>query len=113
MPVAEIWLGRAQRPPTLSLIALVDSGADGTIIPLKHLLALQARRSRKKLLRGVTGNISLVDTFEVSFRLGSYERATLEVVADPQNREIILGRAVLNQLIVMLNGLASMVEITH
>ena len=112
MPVVEIWVGRAQRTPILSLIALVDSGADGTIIPRNQLLALQARRSRKKLLRGVTGNASLVDTFEVSFLLGGYERATLEVVADPQ-KEIILGRDVLNHFIVTLNGLASMVEITQ
>ena len=113
MPVVEIWLGRAQHVPTFSLIALVDSGADGTIIPLKHLKTLQARRGRKKLLSGVTGNAGLYDTFEVSLRLGAYERSTLEVVADPKNKEAILGRDVLNQFIVTLNGLASMVEITQ
>ncbi len=113
MPVVEIWLGRVQHVPSLSLIALVDSGADGTIIPLRHLKTLKARQRRKKLMRGVTGNPGLFDTFEVSFRLGPYERATLEVVGDPKNNEAILGRDVLNQFVVTLNGLASMTEITQ
>ena len=34
-------------------------------------------------------------------------------VADPQNNEIVLGRDVLNQFMVTLNGLASAVEISQ
>ena len=37
MPVVELVVGKASSAPVLSLKALVDSGSDGTIIPLEHL----------------------------------------------------------------------------
>lgn len=37
----------------------------------------------------------------------------VDVIADRQGAEAILGRDVLNQFIVTLNGLASMIEITQ
>jgi hypothetical protein len=37
----------------------------------------------------------------------------MEVIAELQDDEVILGRDVLNQLIVTLNGLASAVEISQ
>jgi hypothetical protein len=47
----------------------------------------------------------------VSLSFGPYEYDYLHVVGGIQNDEIILGRDLLNQFIVTLNGLATVVEI--
>lgn len=47
MPMVELKVGPALQEASLELAALVDSGADATIVPLRYLRQLQARRSRK------------------------------------------------------------------
>ena len=42
MPMAEIIIGRAMSGPSLSLLALVDSGADATLIPISYLRQISA-----------------------------------------------------------------------
>lgn len=112
MPTIEIRIGRALRNPTLELTALVDSGADGTIIPVSHLKRLQARKAGKTWMTGTTGERAQVDLYQVSLQFGPYRQGRLEVVGDTRNDEVILGRDVLNHLIVTLNGLAHVVEVT-
>jgi hypothetical protein len=111
MPVVEIHIGRAMADVSLLLTAVVDSGADATIIPLNYLHQIQARRSRKSWMRGVTGGRMLVDLFSISLQLGPLVQTHLEVVSDVQNNEAILGRDVLNHLVVTLNGPGNSVEI--
>lgn len=112
-PVIEILVGPALRSPQLALTAIVDSGADATIVPFHYLRQIQARRSKTLWLRGITSERTLVDLYKVSLRFGSYHRTQVEVVADTQGDETIVGRDLLNQFIVTLNGLASVVEITQ
>jgi hypothetical protein len=111
MPMVEMTIGIAMSDPSLDLAALVDSGADATLIPISYLHQIRARRSRKTWMRGTAGGRILVDLFAISLRLGSFTQAHLEVVGDTENNEIILGRDVLNHLSVTLNGPASSVEI--
>lgn len=111
MPVVEIQIGRAMADSYLSLTALVDSGADATIIPLSYLLQIEARRSRKVWMRGTAGGRMMVDLYSISLQLGSLTQARIEVVADQQHDEVILGRDVLNYLVVTLNGPGNSVEV--
>ncbi len=56
MPVADIQLqapGRAMLPSTFP--ALLDSGADGTMVPIDLLEAAEARCVGEARLRGITG----------------------------------------------------------
>lgn len=53
------------------------------------------------------------DIYEVTLRIGAYDLPKVRAVADPSNQETILGRDVLNQLIVTLNGLAQVTEIAR
>ena len=92
MPTAEIRIGRALHDPTLTLTALVDSGADGTIIPVSYLKQIRARKAGKTWMRGTTGERAQVDLYQVSLQLGSYHRGRLEVVGDTRNLEVIIGR---------------------
>lgn len=55
MPVVDIEIGRALAKTTLALTALVDSGADATMVPMNYLRQIQSRRSRKKWMRGAAG----------------------------------------------------------
>jgi hypothetical protein len=112
MPVAEILIGRGSRTPTLKLTALIDSGVDATIIPVHFLHQIQARKGQPAWLRGTALHRIPIDLYMVSFRLGDFNRSVVRVVGSKEYDEAILGRDVLNQLIVTLNGLASVVEIS-
>jgi hypothetical protein len=74
MPVVELGIRRelhdAQREVVLK--ALVDSGSDATIIPLRHLKAIRAKYSRTMHLRGVTGVRIPVDVYQITLRIGSH-----------------------------------------
>ncbi len=111
MPVVDIEIGRAMADASLALKAVVDSGADATIIPVHSLEEIRARRSRKMWLRGSAGGRVLVDLYQVSLQLGPFAQMFLEVVGSTQNDEVIVGRDVLNHLTVTLNGPAHSVEV--
>jgi predicted aspartyl protease len=111
MPVVDIEIGRAMSTASLTLQALVDSGADATIIPINSLQEISARRSRKMWMRGTAGGRILVDLYQISLQLGPFTQTLLEVVGSTQNSEVIIGRDVLNHLTVILNGPAYSVEV--
>jgi len=113
MPVIEVGLGKGgQREPGLLRIALVDSGADGTRVPVDLLDEIGARLVGAARIKGILGDSQVADIYLVSLRVGPHLLSTLRVVAAAEGDEIILGRNVLNQLVVTLNGLASAVEIS-
>jgi hypothetical protein len=111
MPVVEIEIGRAMADVSLSLTALVDSGVDATIIPLRYLRQIQARHGRTAWMRGTTGVGKLVMLYAISLQLGFFRQAHLEVVGDDEHDEIIVGRDVLNHLAITLDGPGSSVQI--
>jgi predicted aspartyl protease len=92
--------------------AILDSGADATIIPIQYLHQVQARKIGRAQLRTTVGAPIQVDLYIVSLSISDFFQRYVEVIADTSNQEIIMGRDVLNQLIVTLNGLAAVVEIS-
>lgn len=114
LPVVKITVQRiGANDEGITLIALVDSGADATILPLRVLKHINAPRVDRRRLRGAYGPSVEVNLHEVSIQLGPFKIGKVYAVADPQNNEIVLGRDVLNQFMVTLNGLASAVEISQ
>jgi predicted aspartyl protease len=93
------------------LVAMVDSGSDGTLVPLSVLRQMKARKTSQVALRSITGVRTIVDIYEVTIHLGPHLFPKVRVAADRHNNLIILGRDVLNQIIVTLNGLASTTEV--
>lgn len=91
--------------------ALIDSGADGTLLPLAVQRQMNARRTAQVALRTITGTRSIVDIYEVTLQLGPHHFRKVRVAADRHNAMAILGRDILNQMIVTLNGLAATTEI--
>ncbi len=112
MPVVEVVLSRAgHTEPTITATALVDSGSDATMIPVGLLTTLGARYVGQARLRGVLGDAQLINLYLVSLRIGAYQVQATQVIGNPETDEFILGRDVLNQLIVTLNGEANITEI--
>ncbi|MEZ4706549.1 MAG: retroviral-like aspartic protease family protein [Caldilineaceae bacterium] len=111
MPIIEVMIGAAGTAPMLRVNALVDSGADGSILPLQQLKQIDARKYQKKWMRTVTGQRAQVDMYLVTVQIGRLQPVRLAVAGDPQLDEAIIGRDLLNQLVVRLDGPAMVVEI--
>lgn len=104
MPVTEAALfGAAAGPPVL-LTAIVDTGADATLLPIDLLTAAGARYSGTRQMRGITGQAVTVDAYTITLQLGPHIVHGLEAIAMPEGSEPIIGRDVLNELEITLNG---------
>ena len=113
MPVVDLTLENiATGTRGEKITAIVDSGADSCILPIKYLDAIGSESIRKAQMVGVAGIGLQVEVHLLIFHLGAFTVYGVETVADEQNREAIIGRNVLNQLVVTLNGIAGVIEIT-
>ena len=111
-PMFEIRVSKTSREtPEFALPALVDSGADATMLPITVLQAMEARYVETRQMRGVTGIAYLVDLYLVTVRIGPHTIPAIRAVGATPDGEAIIGRDVLNQLVVTLNGLASVTEV--
>lgn len=114
MPVVEIEVGAADADQSNVLLrALVDSGADATMIPVRYLQQLGAKVVDRRRLRSSTDVSYPVDIYAVALTVGPFTQATLEVIGNRQSDDIIVGRDVLNHMIVTLNGLAHVVQLSY
>ncbi|WP_374686276.1 retroviral-like aspartic protease family protein [Promineifilum sp.] len=105
MPVVGIGLLSIDTgDPLISLEAIVDSGADATMLPIEALRAAGARYYRAWRMRGVTGQSVNVDTYLTIIQLGPHVIYGVKAVAMSAGSEAILGRDVLNELELTLNG---------
>jgi predicted aspartyl protease len=112
-PVAEIEVTSDLSDTAITLVAFIDSGADATMLPFEILQQLQAEELETRYLRTVTGKRIAVDLYRVGIRIGAYHIRSIRAVATDSPSEVILGRDVLNHLIVTLNGLAAVTEISQ
>lgn len=93
------------------LWAMVDSGADATMIPLEFLKAVGATYKETLWMRSVSGVRVEVDLYLVAIRIGAILLRGLHVVAAPAGSEALIGRDVLNQVVVTLDGPAAIVSV--
>ncbi len=80
---------------------------------MRWLRAIGARRRKSIWMHTPGGSRRLVDLYYISLQVAAHERHLLPVVGGLDAEEAILGRDVLNHLIVTLNGLASVTEISE
>lgn len=64
------------------------------------------------MIRGVTEHRQSVALYEILVQIGPFDLGKFQVVGLEDESDLILGRDVLNQLILTLNGLAHVVEIS-
>ena len=75
------------------------------MIPLDILVAIGARRIDTRIMRTVDGSRYRVRLFSIAVIIGPYTVHGVDAVANETTPEVILGRDVLNQLVVTLDGL--------
>ncbi len=109
MPIVTIYIGRPDSDALLTLPALVDSGADATMIPLSHLKQVNAIKRQHVFIRSVSGKRAGANLYTVSLQFAHYKRNRIDVVGNQDTDEVIIGRDILNHLVVTLDGLASAV----
>lgn len=94
------------------LVALVDTGADVSIIPIQHIEPLQLQADNRKYLRSQWGDSRIVDTYRLDVGIGEMRLPFVEVIADEIGEELIVGRNLLNKLNLRLNGPRQFLEIS-
>lgn len=111
VPPAPFVQARIYAESEISVYAFIDSGADVTMLPETLLNQIGAAHIGSQTLRGVTGHPVIVETYVVEVRIGEYSITGIQAVANSTN-EIIIGRDVLQHLIVTLDGIGSVCEIS-
>ena len=111
IPVLDLFIGHALNVPTLQLSAIIDSGADATMIPVKYLKQIGARKGKQVVIRSYLGKRDPVDRYDISLQFASFSRSRISVVGVTQTTEAVIGRDILNFLVVTLNGPGGTVEI--
>jgi len=105
VPVVEVALGTPGSDFSIGpLLSIVDTGADITIVPTEYLKQLNAPVVASGYLRSPWGGRHGVKIYEVQMRVGGHELYGVEVASEPGGPEVLLGRNVLNQLDLQLDG---------
>ena len=111
-PILSVSLSRpGESPPTQTRPALIDTGGDFTTVPANWLLHIDAPEVRWAYLRGLWSEQRPVTLYLVDLHLDTGILPGVEVVGIDEDdieteddREIVLGRNILNQLILLLDG---------
>ena len=107
-PVIEVEVvGYQPASRRITQIALVDSGADATMMPRHILRQVGAEFLETRRMRGVIGVSQRVRVYIVAIHIGEQVLHGVRVAELAAGDETILGRNVLNQLRLTLDGLGS------
>jgi hypothetical protein len=91
--------------------ALLDTGSDGSLVPIAYLRQILAPALTDTHIRSHWGEWRPAQLFVVDLELGGLSLPDVFVVGDEQGGEIVLGRNVLNKLRVLLDGPANLTDI--
>ncbi len=111
-PILNVKLSRpGESPSPETRPALVDTGGDFTTVPLDWLLEIQSPETRWAYLRGIWSEQRPVTLYLVDLHFDGQILPGVEVagideadIETEDDREIVLGRNVLNQLVLLLDG---------
>ena len=92
--------------------ALVDSGADATMLPEKLLVEIGALKVDRRRSPGVYGQVRTVSVYPVDVQIGLLFIPSIQAIGVADDDEPLIGRNVLNHLIVTLDGIGGVTEIS-
>ena len=104
------WVAIHRRTLT-GLSALVDTGADVTIVPTRFIEPLDLQADNRKILRSPWGERRPVNVYLLDVGIGAIRLPLMEIVADDRDNEVIMGRNVLNRLRLVLDGPRQLLEL--
>jgi predicted aspartyl protease len=93
------------------LPAQLDTAADRTVVPMKVVDELAVEPMGNIPIGGVAGHVTLMPTFLVQVEIRLLRSVNVAVVAHREEPFVLLGRDVLNQFRVSLDGPGEVVEI--
>jgi predicted aspartyl protease len=111
IPVCNVTLTAPATGYSVELTAIVDTGADGTIVPVHYLEEIGARRAIEANLRSQWGERRTVFLYLVDLQIGELTLSSVYVVGDELGQETVLGRNVLNRLRLLLDGPAELTRL--
>ncbi len=113
-PVLPVSLAAIDESPRLGPhLSLVDSGSDGTFAPIALLEELDLPISYMTGVRSHLGErVQRVAVHRVDLIVDGIRLPNMEVVSDDWGDQIILGRNVLNRLLIVMDGLAHMTTVS-
>jgi len=104
-PAVEVILRNDDRDRRTGVLpALLDTGSDGTLVPLNRLWEIRAAALSDARIHSHWGEERRVQLFAVDIQIVDTVLPSVIVVGDDQGAEIILGRNVLNKLTTLLDG---------
>lgn len=95
---------------TAAVSALIDTGSDGTLVPIVFLEDILAPALTEMRIRSHWGEWRATQLFLVDIELNGLTLPGMFVVGDDTGDEIVLGRNVLNKLHLALDGPAQTTE---
>ncbi len=84
--------------------AMIDTGADITLVPQALLDQISAPEVDEVRLRSHWGEATTVITYLVDIQLGADLLPGVEVVGDMHGERVLLGRNVINKLLLLIDG---------
>jgi predicted aspartyl protease len=111
-PVLPVRLYRAEGAAITPVInAQIDTGAEITIVPAKYLSQVEDDFLQTVRLRSHWGEPRPFRMYVVDLLIGTERLAAVEVVAENQGNEILLGRNILNKTILLLDGPSELTDL--
>jgi predicted aspartyl protease len=104
-PILEIALSDVDGDVFIGPVeALLDTGSDGSLVPISYLEQLEVPIAREARLQSHWGEKRTVWLYLIDIVIEGVRLAGVEVVGDDRGQGVLLGRNVLNTLDVRLNG---------
>lgn len=111
-PTLEVMLGYPEESLRLGpFMAMIDTGADGTLVPQIWIDELGAPFVDDIRIRSHWGEWRNVQIFTVDLGIGPLRLPAIEVVGDETGNEMVIGRNVLNKLRLLLDGPKTQLEL--
>ncbi|MDQ7843599.1 MAG: retroviral-like aspartic protease family protein [Armatimonadota bacterium] len=108
IPVLPVRVGAGQGRGSSAVPAIVDTGADITVIPERLARNLRLAATGEVRIRGATGDSVRVPLYAATLSVAGSD-ITLPVVG--LGREAILGRDIINRWTVVLRGPAGVLDV--
>ncbi|MEM7532431.1 MAG: retroviral-like aspartic protease family protein [Chloroflexota bacterium] len=104
-PFIDIYVYTKSKPEKMQKISLmVDTGADATILPIQLLQQIKAPMTRMGTLTGIHGIRKSTRLYRIALQVGDYTLNRVEVASSEGWSQAVLGRDVLNHLVLTLDG---------
>lgn len=111
-PLLEVGVSIARHNrPDITIKAMIDSGSDGTMMPASLLESIGAKPIGKGRIRGVMGNSQSVNIYLVKLYISTHQLYAIRVAGVEDEDEPLLGRNVMQNLVITLDGLVGVIEI--